>query len=79
MLDKNSIMKEKKRWVNLFKTTNRIEAYQILSLLESNGIKTVPLDKIDSSYNNFGYFEVLVSEKNYIKASSIVTEFKKSG
>ena len=79
MLDKNSIMKEKKRWVNLFKTTNRIEAYQILSLLESNGIKTVPLDKIDSSYNNFGYFEVLVSEKNYIKANSIVTEFKKSG
>ena len=40
-------MKEKKRWVNLFKTTNRIEAHQILSLLESNGIKTVPLDKIE--------------------------------
>tara|TARA_Y100000768_G_scaffold380823_1_gene358522 strand:+ start:1252 stop:1470 length:219 start_codon:yes stop_codon:yes gene_type:complete len=72
-------MREKTNWVNLFKTTNRIEAYQILSLLESNGIKFIPIDKIDSSYNNFGYFEVLVSEKNYIKANSIVTEFKKSG
>lgn len=72
-------MREKTNWINLFKTTNRIEAYQILSLLESNRIKFIPLDKIDSSYNNFGYFEVLVSEKNYIKANSIVTEFKKSG
>ena len=38
----------------------------------------IPLDKIDSSYNNFGYFEVLVSEKNYLKAKSLLTENKKS-
>ncbi len=79
MLEKNLFMREEKNWVNLYKSTNRIEAYQILSLLESHGIKTIPIDKIDSSYNNFGYFEVLVSEKNYIKADSIITEFKKSG
>ena len=72
-------MKEPIKWVSLFKTKNRIEAYQILSLLESKEIRCIPLDKIDSSYNNFGYFEVLVSEKNYIKADSIITEFKKSG
>ncbi len=72
-------MKEKLNWVSLYKTKNRIEAYQILSFLENNEITCIPLDKIDSSYNNFGYFEVLVSEKNYIKADSIITEFKKSG
>ena len=51
-------MKDQIKWVSLFKTKNRIEAYQILSLLESKEIRCVPLDKIDSSYNNFGYFEV---------------------
>ena len=63
-------MKDQIKWVSLFKTKNRIEAYQILSLLESKEIMCIPLDKIDSSYNNFGYFEVLVSEKNYLKAKS---------
>ena len=72
-------MKEQIKWVSLFKTKNRIEAYQILSLLESKEIRSVPLDKIDSSYNNFGYFEVLVSEKNYLKAKSLLTKNKKSG
>ena len=72
-------MKEKIKWVSLFKTKNRIEAYQILSLLESKEIRCIPLDKIDSSYNNFGHFEVLVSEKNYLKAKSLLTENKKSG
>ena len=72
-------MKEQIKWVSLFKTKNRIEAYQILSLLESKEIMCIPLDKIDSSYNNFGYFEVLVSEKNYLKDKSLLTENKKSG
>ena len=72
-------MKDQIKWVSLFKTKNRIEAYQILSLLESKEIRCIPLDKIDSSYNNFGYFEVLVSEKNYLKAKSFLTENKKSG
>ena len=72
-------MKEQIKWVSLFKTKNRIEAYQILSLLESKEIMCIPLDKIDSSYNNFGYFEVLVSEKNYLKAKSLLTKNKKSG
>ena len=72
-------MKDQIKWVSLFKTKNRIEAYQILSLLECKEIRCIPLDKIDSSYNNFGYFEVLVSEKNYLKAKSLLTENKKSG
>ena len=72
-------MKEQIKWVSLFKTKNRIEAYQILSLLESKEIMCISLDKIDSSYNNFGYFEVLVSEKNYLKAKSLLTENKKNG
>ena len=72
-------MKDQIKWVSLFKTKNRIEAYQILLLLGSKEIMCIPLDKIDSSYNNFGYFEVLVSEKNYLKAKSLLTENKKSG
>ena len=72
-------MKDQIKWVSLFKTKNRIEAYQVLSLLESKEIMCIPLDKIDSSYNNFGYFEVLVSEKNYLNAKSLLTENKKSG
>ena len=71
-------MKEQIKWVSLYKTKNRIEAYQILSLLESKEVGCIPLDKIDSSYNNFGYFEVLVSEKNYLKAKSLLIENKKS-
>ena len=72
-------MKEQIKWVSLYKTKNRIQAYQILSLLESKEVRCIPLDKIDSSYNNFGYFEVLVSEKNYLKAKSLLTENKNSG
>ena len=30
------------------------------------------LDKMDSSYNNFGYYEVLISEKNYLQAMKII-------
>ena len=46
----------------------------VKQVLKLNDIKCVSVNKIDSSYNNFGYYEVLVVEKNYLKAQKLIQE-----
>ena len=43
-------------------------------LLDKKSITNVLINKMDSSYNNFGYYEVLVYEKNYIDASKTIDQ-----
>ena len=42
------------------------------NIVDSNDIKCISVNKIDASYNNFGYHEVLVVEKNYLEAQKLI-------
>jgi len=63
---------EKNKWVQVYKTRTTYRAEIVKQLLKLNDIKCVSVNKIDSSYNNFGYYEVLVVEKNYLKAEKLI-------
>ena len=63
---------KKDKWVKVYKTRTTYRAEIVKQLLKLNDIKCVSVNKIDSSYNNFGYNEVLVVEKNYLKAEKLI-------
>ena len=63
---------KKDKWVQVYKTRTTYRAEILKQLLKLNDIKCVSVNKIDSSYNNFGYNEVLVVEKNYLKAEKLI-------
>jgi hypothetical protein len=63
---------EKNKWVQVYKTRTTYRAEIVKQLLKLNDIKCISVNKIDSSYNNFGYYEVLVVEKNYLKAEKLI-------
>ena len=63
---------KKDKWVQVYKTRTTYRAEIIKQLLKLNDIKCISVNKIDSSYNNFGYYEVLVVEKNYLKAEKLI-------
>ena len=65
---------KKDKWVQVFKTRTTYRAEIVKQLLKLNDIKCVSVNKIDSSYNNFGYNEVLVVEKNYLKVQKLIQE-----
>ena len=62
----------KNKWVQVYKTKTTYQAEIVKQVLESNDIKCISVNKIDSSYNNFGYNEVLVVEKNYLEAQKLI-------
>lgn len=68
---------KKDRWVQVYKTKISYQAEIVKQVLESNEINSVSINKIDSSYNDFGYHEVLVDEKNYQKALKLILEIYK--
>lgn len=59
-------------WIKVFTTTNPIEAEIVLSLLHENGIDAVEMNKRDSSYQSFGYIEILCPKDRLIEALHIV-------
>jgi len=65
---------KKDKWVQVYKTRTTYRAEIVKQLLKLNDIKCVSVNKIDSSYNNFGYNEVLVVEKNYLKVQKLMQE-----
>ena len=64
----------KNKWVQVYKTETTYRAEIIKQVLKSNDIKCISVNKIDSSYNNFGYHEILVLEKSYLKAQNLIQE-----
>ena len=64
----------KMKWARVFQTKYPYQAEIVIQVLKNNFIDSVPNNKIDSSYNNFGYYEVLVVEKNYLKAQKLIQE-----
>ena len=61
-------------WTKIHSTRNKFEADILKGMLEDKGIKTVLLNKKDSSYNLFGDIE-LYTHINYAeKALAIINE-----
>ena len=60
------------KWRSVFKTIKSHEAEIVSQVLKNKLVNNIMIDKMDSSYNNFGYYEVLISEKNYIQAIKII-------
>jgi len=48
------------KWFKLYSTRNYAEANIIKGMLEENNIKVVIMNKLDSSYINFGDIELYV-------------------
>jgi hypothetical protein len=69
---------KKDKWVQIYKTKTTYRAEIVKQVLESNDIKCISVNKIDSSYNNFGYHEVLVIEKKYLKAQKLIQELNEA-
>ena len=44
--------------------------------LENEGIKVVTFNKRDTSYNIFGYVELMVPEEDYDRAKQLIEETK---
>ena len=63
-----------KKWVKVYTTQKVYNAKMATHLLDKKSITNVLINKMDSSYNNFGYYEVLVYEKNYIDASKTIDQ-----
>ena len=60
------------KWQKIFSTEVSYRADIVKDVLEDQGIKSVILNKKDSSYNNFGALEVLVMPDDIIRAKQII-------
>ena len=56
----------------LFKTRNRAEASIVQGMLEENGVTAQILNKLDSSYLNFGDLELFVPKEQKEKAEELL-------
>lgn len=63
-----------KDWVIIHTTKQIYISEMIKDILEQNQIASVILNKMDSSYLNFGEIEVLVVAANVIKAKHIINK-----
>ncbi len=64
------------KWAMVFQTKYPYQAEIVIQVLKKNFIDSVPHNKIDTSYNNFGYYEVLVNEKNYLEYIKLIEKIK---
>ena len=60
------------KWQKVFMTEVAYRAEIVKGVLEDFGITSVVLNKMDSSYNNFGNHEVLVLPEDVLRAKQII-------
>ena len=65
-----------KDWVIIFSTDQIYKSEMIKDILDQDHIDCVVLNKMDSSYLNFGGIEILVHSDNVIKAKHIIEKMK---
>lgn len=65
-------MNTESSWKIVYKTDLSYRSEIIKQILYKNTIESISLNKIDSSYNNFGYYEVFVNELDYDEANNII-------
>ena len=61
-----------KGWQKVFSTDHAYQASIVKAVLEDHDIITVIIDKKDSSYNNFGSYEVHASTDDVLSALKII-------
>ena len=62
------------QWQKVFRDNNRARAEIVKGVLESCDITAVNLDKKDSAYQLFGYFDVLVPADDVLRAIKIIED-----
>ena len=62
------------QWQKVFRDNNRARAEIVKGVLESCDITAVILDKKDSAYQLFGYFDVLVPADDVLRAIKIIED-----
>lgn len=63
-----------KDWVCIYTSQNLQDAEIAKGLLAFNEINSVVINKQDSSYNMFGFFEVYVNRDDAVKATYVLKE-----
>jgi hypothetical protein len=61
-------------WQKVFQDDQLYKAEMVKSILDSHKLNPVLINKRDSSYNAFGFFEVLVPPDHVIKALKVINE-----
>jgi len=61
-------------WQCVFSDEQGHKAQVVRSILEESGLNPVLLSKKDSSYNNFGSFEIYISPDQLLKAIRIIND-----
>lgn len=61
-------------WQKVFSDDQSHKAQLVRSILEESGLNPVLMSKKDSSYNNFGSFEIYVSPDHVIQALKIIND-----
>ncbi|MAM04544.1 MAG: hypothetical protein CMD06_01110 [Flavobacteriales bacterium] len=64
--------KMKKDWLNIIKSDDLMQINIIKGLLYQNGIKSVIVNKQDSSYLMFGEIYLYIQEKDFTTANDII-------
>ncbi len=64
-----------KGWVKVYTTNKMFQAEIFKRVLEDHEIKTVIINKMDSSYRSFGEIEVYVKDDHVIRAKMLAKEF----
>ncbi len=63
-----------KNWQKVFETENNIRASMVRDLLQEKGLNPIIVNKKDSSLNNFGQLEILVSPEDVLHALKLINE-----
>ena len=63
-----------KDWVCIYTSQKLQDAEMVKALLSFNEINSVVINKQDSSYNMFGFFEVYVNRDDAVKAKYVLKE-----
>ena len=61
-------------WQKVFETENNIRASMVSDLLKEKGLNPIIVNKKDSSLNNFGQLEILVSPEDVLPALKLINE-----
>jgi hypothetical protein len=61
-------------WQKVFETENNIRASMVRDLLQEKGLNPIIVNKKDSSLNNFGQLEILVSSEDVLQALKLINE-----
>jgi len=61
-------------WQIVFETENNIRASMVSDLLKEKGLNPIIVNKKDSSLNNFGQLEILVSPEDVLHALKLINE-----